>query len=106
MTAAPPDTFRPVGDLAAVQVASAAAGTGDLARDLLAMLREAGGVRTLGEISADVCAPVPDIGATLAALEATGLVHRRDLEMDGGNEPCWWAPRVPFAMPWNKEGRR
>lgn len=105
MNVATEDTFRPVGDLAAVQVAAVQAGTGPLAEQLLAMLRAAGGVRVLIEIWADVDAPMAEVKLTLAALEAVGLVHRRDLELGGAIEPCWWAPRVPFAMPWNKEGK-
>lgn len=106
MSAAAETSFQHVGDLAAVQVAAARAGTGDLAKALLAMLRAAGGVRALVEIRAEVDAPMSEVKPTLAALEEAGLVHRRELDMGGAEEPCWWAPRVPFAMPWNKEGRR
>lgn len=100
-----PAPFEPIGDLAAVHVASARAGTGPLARRLLAWLRAQAGVRTLGEIWAGMGVPVADIEVTLAALEESGLVHRRDLELGGTSEPCWWAPSVPFAMPWNREGK-
>jgi len=106
MNAPPEADFHPGGDLAAVQVAALAAGTGDLARDMLAMLRANSGVRTLGEMRADLRRPVADIRATLAALEAVGLVHHRDLQTEDACELCWWAPRVPVSMPWNMEGRK
>lgn len=101
MSAASP--FQPIGDLAALQVAQACAGAGDLPRRLLHWLRDQQGVRTLGEIWAGMGAPVAAIERCLAALEEAGLVHRRDLEIGGTCEPCWWAPQVPFAMPWNRE---
>ena len=102
---AAPAPFQPIDDLAALQVAQASASAGDLPRRLLHWLRSEQGVRTLGEIWAGMGAPVADIERSLTALEETGLVHRRLLEIGGASEPCWWAPMVPFAMPWNSEGR-
>lgn len=96
--------FRPVGEVAAMMVARAMAGTGDLAPVLLSLLRDHGGALTLSEVCA-ACpvahakASVP-VRGTLNALEKVGLVHRRDMVTLTGSELVWWAPRVPFAMPW------
>ena len=99
--------FRPVSDPASVVVAAAQAGTGDLAARLLALLRDHGGVLTFEEIRQSVPSELAPTRArlrrTLGALEQTGLVHRRVLITLGGEEPAWWAPRVPFAMPWNRD---
>lgn len=101
-------TFQPVAVPAALLVARTMAGTGDLAGTVLALLRDHGGALTLAEIrGACPSSRAPGRAAlqrTLAALERVSLVHRRDLITDAGSEPCWWAPRVPFAMPWTRPG--
>lgn len=103
-----PSPFRPVGEAAALLVARAMSGTGDLGVALVAVLRDHGGSLTLAEIRASYRGPVgrADLTRTLSALELSGLVHRRDLVTDAGCEPVWWAPRVPFAMPWTEAQAR
>ncbi|MBN8293250.1 hypothetical protein JI664_14845 [Rhodobacter sp. NTK016B] len=91
------ETFRPLGELADEQVMRLAGRCGRCAVRIVVWLRAHGGVRTLAEIWEEVAAPVPEIEATLARLDAAGLTQHRDMIMDHGTELVWWAPRVVTA---------
>lgn len=86
--------FRPLGVLADDQVMRLASCCGHSAVRILTSLREHGAVRTLPEIWAEVQRPVPELTDTLERLERAGLIQWRDMVMDHGTEPVWWAPRV------------
>lgn len=87
------EKFRPIGELADEQVMRLANRCGRCAVRIVAWLRTDGGVKTLAEIWEEVAAPVPEIEATLARLDAAGLTQHRDMIMDHGTELVWWAPR-------------
>jgi hypothetical protein len=91
--------FRPIGLPVASMVATVAQQRrgGDVPA-LVAHLRGRGGVRTFGELQADLGLAADALRADLAALEAEGLIWRRDIthapEGVEISEPCWWAPLV------------
>lgn len=51
-----------------------------------------GGVRTLGELAAQLGEPGDVVRLALDRLEHDRLIGRRDMVLDGGALPVWWAP--------------
>jgi len=85
---------RSLGVLADDQVMRLAGCCGHSAVRIVVSLRGHGAVRTLAEIWAEVARPTTELTETLERLERAGLIQRRDMTMDHGTEPVWWAPRV------------
>lgn len=83
------------------QVATTVCRTAARRRQLLDHLRHLGAVRVMAELLGDLGRSDADLmRADLDALEADGLVWRRDITWAPQGRPitetCWWAPRVPF----------
>lgn len=60
--------------------------------DVLAALAAHGGVRTLGELAAELGAHAPSLRILLHGLEDRRLIGRREMVLEGGALPVWWAP--------------